>query len=105
MKQGRHSRRAFINVTGTAMAGIAGVASIDLAAHASQAAPAGPATIAGQDPDLIVINAKVYTMDTRAPLAEAFAVKAGTFTAVGSSSDIRNLAGKNTQTFDAKGMT
>ena len=30
---------------------------------------------------------------------------AGRFTAVGSTSDIKGLAGKNTQTFDAKGMT
>ncbi len=44
-------------------------------------------------------------MDTRAPRAEAFAVSAGRFLAVGSTSDITNLAGKNTQTFDAKGMT
>ena len=29
----------------------------------------------------------------------------GRFTAVGSTRDVRNLAGKNTQTFDAKGMT
>ncbi|MEP6783877.1 MAG: amidohydrolase, partial [Acidobacteriota bacterium] len=81
---------------------IAGVASIDLAAGGADALQG---IAAGPDPDLIVVNAKVYTMDTRAPRAEAFAVKAGTFTAVGSSSDIRNLAGKNTQTFDAKGMT
>jgi predicted amidohydrolase YtcJ len=102
MKQGRHSRRQFINVTGAAVAGITGASSIDLAGAITQA----PAAMAGgHDPDLIVINAKVYTMDTRAPRAEAFAVTAGRFTAVGSSSDIRNLAGKNTQTFDAKGMT
>ena len=44
-------------------------------------------------------------MDPRAPRAEAFAVSGGRFVAVGSTSDIRNLAGKNTQTFDAKGMT
>ena len=44
-------------------------------------------------------------MDTRAPRAEAFAVTAGRFTAVGTSSDIKGLAGKNTTVFDAKGMT
>ena len=44
-------------------------------------------------------------MDTRAPRAEAFAVTNGHFTAVGSTADIKGLAGKNTQTFDAKGMT
>ena len=37
----------------------------------------------GQDADLVVFNAKVYTVDSRAPRVEAFAVKAGRFTAVG----------------------
>ncbi len=31
------------------------------------------------DTDLVVFNAKVYTVDSRAPRAEAFAVKAGRF--------------------------
>ena len=53
---------------------------------------------------MVVVNAKVYTMDTRAPRAEAFAVKGD-----GSPRSARratsNLAGKNTTVFDAKGMT
>jgi predicted amidohydrolase YtcJ len=56
-------------------------------------------------PDMVVVNAKVYTMDARAPRAEAFAVKDGRFIAVGSTADVRNLAGSGTQVFDAKGMT
>ena len=99
----KQSRRDFINVTGSAVAGIASGASVDLAA-AGQPAPA-VVTSGGNTPDLIVINAKVYTMDTRAPRAEAFAVSNGRFTAVGVTGDIRNLAGKSTQVFDAKGMT
>ena len=55
--------------------------------------------------DLVVFNAKVYTVDDRAPKAEAFAVKGGRFIAVGSSAEIKPLAGKGTQTFDAKQMT
>ena len=39
------------------------------------------------------------------PKAEAFAVKAGRFTAVGSNAEIKALIGKGTQTFDAKQMT
>ncbi|HWI16653.1 MAG TPA: amidohydrolase [Vicinamibacterales bacterium] len=99
----KRSRRDFINISGAAVAGIAGAASIDPAVAAQQA----PAIITsgGKSPDLIVTNATVYTMDTRAPRAEAFAVTNGRFTAVGSTSDIRNLAGKGTQVFDAKGMT
>jgi predicted amidohydrolase YtcJ len=99
----KQTRRDFINVAGAAVAGVAGTGSLDAGSLAAPAAQ--PVAAAGNDPDLIVINAKVYTMDTRAPRAEALAVKAGRFTAVGSTSDVRNLAGKNTQTFDAKGMT
>ena len=44
-------------------------------------------------------------MDTRAPRAEAFAVTGGRFIAVGTTGDIKGLAGKGTQTFDAKRMT
>ena len=42
-----------------------------------------------QNADLVVLNAKVYTVDSRAPNAEAFAVQGGRFAAVGSSADIR----------------
>ena len=57
------------------------------------------------DPELIVFNAKVYTIDGRRPRAEAFAVSQGRFLAVGSSADIRNLARRSTQLFDAQQMT
>ena len=53
----------------------------------------------------MVFNAKVYTVDSRAPRAEAFAVKGGRFVAVGSTEDIKALIGKGTQSFDAKQMT
>src|SRR5262245_27888157 len=57
------------------------------------------------EPDFVVYNAKVYTMDARVPRAEAFAVAAGKFLALGRSSDIRALAGRRTETLDAKQMT
>jgi len=60
----KQTRRDFLNVTSAAVAGITGASSIDLAAAIAQAPPA---MTGGHDPDLIVINAKVYTMDTRAP--------------------------------------
>ena len=100
MPQSRHNRRQFINVAGASLAGFAAAPDMVSAAQATTAQPAG-----GPSPDLIVVNAKVYTMDARSPRAEAFAIAGGRFVAVGSTSDIRNLAGKNTQTFDAKGMT
>ena len=58
-----------------------------------------------QDADLVVFNAKIYTVNSSMPKAEAFAVKAGRFTAVGSNADIRGLIAKGTQTFDARQMT
>jgi predicted amidohydrolase YtcJ len=58
-----------------------------------------------RDADLIVFNGKVYTVDSRTPKAEAFAVKNGRFLAVGSNADIKGLAGKTTQMYDAKQMT
>jgi predicted amidohydrolase YtcJ len=57
------------------------------------------------DPDLVVFNAKVYTIDSALPRAEAFAIAGSRFVAVGSSADMRVLVGKRTRTFDAKGMT
>lgn len=57
------------------------------------------------DPDLVVVNARVYTVDAQLPRAEGFAVKDGRFIAVGSSEEMRALAGRRTQTIDAKGMT
>jgi predicted amidohydrolase YtcJ len=57
------------------------------------------------DADLVVYNAKVYTMDPAMPRAEAFATKNGRIIAVGSTSDIRGLIAKGTQAFDAKQMT
>jgi predicted amidohydrolase YtcJ len=100
---GPTTRREFINVTGGVLAGLLGAPSLAVSTSAAQAtAQAG--TAGGRDPDAIVVNAKVYTMDSRAPRAEAFAVANGRFTAVGPTSDIKGLAGKNTQRFDAKGM-
>lgn len=57
------------------------------------------------DPDLVVLNATVYTVDPRMPKAQAFAVKAGRFVAVGSSAEMAALAGKATQRLDARGRT
>ncbi|HZU21347.1 MAG TPA: amidohydrolase [Terriglobales bacterium] len=57
------------------------------------------------DADLIVTNAKVYTVDAKLPRAEAFAIKNGRFVAVGTSSDISGLRGRNTQLIDAAQMT
>lgn len=64
----------------------------------------GPAG-AGIVPDLVLVNGNVLTQDDANPLAEAFAIKDGRFVAVGSSDDVRNLAGPDTPVIDAEGAT
>jgi predicted amidohydrolase YtcJ len=96
MTTSRHGRREFLGLTG---AGVAGFVAPTLGVQQT-AAPIDP-----REPDLVVFNAKVYTVDAGAPRAEAFAVKAGRFAAVGSTAEIKGLVGKNTQTYDARQMT
>jgi len=56
-------------------------------------------------PELVVFNARVITVDSRQPRAEAFALKNGRFLAVGSNADVRNLIQPGTPTWDAQGAT
>ena len=94
----RHSRRGFMGLTGGALAGALG-------APWFTSTVAGAAGAEGGNADLVVTNAVVYTIDTRLPRAEAFAVKNSRFIAVGTNAEIRGLIGKDTRTVDAKGMT
>ncbi|MDP9161514.1 MAG: amidohydrolase [Acidobacteriota bacterium] len=94
MKNDRHSRRRFLGLTGGSIAAIVGGPWLGAAAAAKS-----------QGADLVVFNAKVYTVDSGTPRAEAFAVKAGHFAAVGSDADIKGLIGAETETFDARQMT
>ncbi len=57
------------------------------------------------DPDLVLVNGRIFTIDGEQPRAEALAVKNGRFIAVGSNDDIRPLATRNTEVIDAEGMT
>ena len=94
------SRREFMGFT---LAGAAGsLVPSWLRAASSPGASAPDLTVT---PELIVTNARVYTMDAQQPRAEAFAVHAGRLIAIGSSDAIRSLAGPSTQRIDAKGMT
>src|SRR6266508_225925 len=52
--------------------------------------------------DLIIINAKIHTMDQGQPVAEAVAVSGNYIVAVGSTRELRKLAGPNTRLIDAK---
>src|SRR5271165_944392 len=94
MSMHTYSRRDFIAMTG------AGVAAASMPRWAGAGSFA-----AARDAELVVVNARVYTVDPQAPNAEAFAVRGGKFIAVGKSDDIKALIGKRTQVIDAQHMT
>src|SRR5215470_14570252 len=97
----RHTRREFLGIAGAGVAGAATSACFD-------SVPLGQSNEVNKDPesvDLVVYNAKVYTIDDGAPGAEAFAIKGGRFTLVGSNESAKRLMGKGTQTLDARQMT
>jgi predicted amidohydrolase YtcJ len=95
MNDRNFSRRRFIGMTG------AGIATLGGPTWARAAASVGDA----RNAELVVFNAKVYTVDPRLPRASAFAVSGGRFMAVGSDADIKGMIGKNTQVLDARQMT
>jgi predicted amidohydrolase YtcJ len=93
----RNSRRTFLLLSGAGFT-----------AALSDVALTSQALGADSDPgraDLVVLNAKVYTVDSQIPRAEAFAVKAGRFVAVGTTSEMKAFAGKGTEILDAKQMS
>src|SRR5687767_13913795 len=96
------TRSEFLSLTAL-LAGAATLARVPFArafAQQPRMAPAPP-----ESPDFILVNGRVLTIDPAVPRAEAFAVKYGRFVAVGSDSDIRNLATRATPVIDAGGMT
>ena len=52
--------------------------------------------------DTIIVNAIVHTMDPARPTAEAIAILGNRIVAVGSTKEIKKLAGSRTRTIDAK---
>lgn len=60
-----------------------------------------PGTSSG--PDVVVVNAKVFTADSSHPYAEALAIHSGRFVAVGTTDDVRRLAVSSTRIIDAGG--
>jgi predicted amidohydrolase YtcJ len=58
-----------------------------------------------QTPDTILLNGKIVTLDARSTIAPALAIDEGRITAVGSSDDIRKLAGPATRVIDLRGRT
>jgi predicted amidohydrolase YtcJ len=60
---------------------------------------------ASQPADLIVVNARVYTVDESRPIVSAFAIRDGRFLFAGSDVEVRALAGANTRVVDAHEAT
>jgi predicted amidohydrolase YtcJ len=54
---------------------------------------------------LVVVNAKVLTVDPNNTQAEAVAIRGNTFAAVGTTAAIRKMAGPETRVIDAGGRT
>ncbi len=54
-------------------------------------------------PNLIILNASIHTMDPARPTAEAIAVLGNRIAAIGSTPDLRVLAGSRTRVIDAGG--
>ncbi len=64
----------------------------------------GCATTVSSNPvTLAVVNARVWTADTRRPWAEAVAMSGDRIVAVGSSAEVRKLTGPDTRVVDATG--
>src|ERR1700743_3974722 len=56
-------------------------------------------------PDLVVLNARVYTMDPKLPQTEAVAGKGDRVAALGTTKEIKGLVGRSTRIIDAQQMS
>ncbi len=65
----------------------------------------GTVTAQVQPPDSVLLNGKVVTLDDRSTVAQAIAIRGGRIQAVGSSDEIRKLAGTATKVVDLGGRT
>ncbi|PYX86495.1 MAG: hypothetical protein DMG68_15210 [Acidobacteria bacterium] len=53
--------------------------------------------------EVVLVNARIYTVNTKQPWAEALAIHAGKILAVGSEKDIAAFRGPATKVIDAQG--
>ncbi len=87
-------------VTGIAAALLVVAVAVAAGVRGPTAAPgtglAGPA-------DRVFVNGRIWTGDPARPAAEALAVRGTTLLAVGSSAEVRRLAGKGTESVDLRG--
>jgi predicted amidohydrolase YtcJ len=62
-----------------------------------------PPTSAALAPDLVILNATVHTMDPRTPQAEGLAILGNRIGAIGTSAEMKALAGPQTRVIDGRG--
>ncbi|MDQ3134493.1 MAG: amidohydrolase [Acidobacteriota bacterium] len=67
------------------------------------AIPSRPAQAVEMKADLVIINANVRTMDGQRPAAEAVAIYGNRIAAIGTTEEVRRLAGAETKMIDARG--
>ena len=60
---------------------------------------------AAQPPDVVLLDGKIVAVDARASLHEALAVRDGKIVGVGSTAEIRRLAGPATRVVELEGRT
>jgi predicted amidohydrolase YtcJ len=58
-----------------------------------------------QPPDIVLVNGKITTVDARASIQEAMAIRGDRIVALGSSADIRRLAAASSRVIDLQGRT
>ncbi|HVQ61079.1 MAG TPA: twin-arginine translocation signal domain-containing protein, partial [Burkholderiales bacterium] len=90
-------RREFLKET-AATAGFAGLVLSGCETPAPVQASASPA-------DVLITNARIATLNPRAPAAGAIAIRGGEIAAIGSAADVEKLRGAGTQVIDAGGRT
>lgn len=72
---------------------------------ASAQSPAAPPAELVAYPNLVLVNGKILTVDAQFTIAEAIAVRDGRILAVGTTAEIRRLAGPQTRTIDLAGRS
>src|SRR5262245_19263393 len=58
-----------------------------------------------QSPDTVLVNGKILTVDAQSSVREALAIRDGRIVALGTSADMRKLAGAQTRLIDLGGRT
>ena len=104
----KYTRGEFLSLSAL-LAGAAALSKVPFGRASAQTRSSGagpaPRLSTGAEPEMVVVNARVYTMDPALPRAQAFAIMHGRFVAVGGNADVRNLATRRTRVIDAAGMT